>query len=108
MRDGIKAHKALFMDGKILHRDISEHNIILIDPAKNGGFSGMLIDLDLAVAVGEDGRNEQTKARHMTGTLQFMAIEILKGGLDSKTVGIEHTYRHDLESFFYVFLSICI
>ncbi|KAF2787663.1 hypothetical protein K505DRAFT_329523 [Melanomma pulvis-pyrius CBS 109.77] len=108
MRDAIRAHKALFMDSKILHRDISEHNIILTDPKKNSGFSGMLIDLDLAVAVGENRQNEQTEARHMAGTLQFMAIEILEGGLDSKTAGIEHTYRHDLESFFYVFLSICI
>ncbi|KAH8732082.1 hypothetical protein GQ44DRAFT_273164 [Phaeosphaeriaceae sp. PMI808] len=108
MRDAIKAHKALFMDGRILHRDISENNIILTDPEKNNGFSGMLIDLDLAVAVRENGQNEQTEARHMTGTLEFMAIEILKGGLEPKTAGIEHTYRHDLESFFYVFLSICI
>ena len=108
MRDAIRAHKALFIGGRRLHRDISEHNIILTDPKKNDGCSGMLIDLELAVAVGADGKNEQTGARHMTGTLDFMALEILKGGLDPQTSGIEHTYRHDLESFFYVFLSICI
>jgi hypothetical protein len=108
MRDAIRAHKALFIGGKILHRDISEHNIILTDPKKNDGFSGMLIDLELAVAVGADGKNEQTGAHHMTGTLDFMALEILEGGMDSQTSGIEHTYRHDLESFFYVFLTVCI
>ena len=31
-------------------------------------------------------------ARHRTGTMEFMAIELLKG--------TAHTYRHDLESFF--------
>ncbi|KAH8691705.1 hypothetical protein GQ44DRAFT_720028 [Phaeosphaeriaceae sp. PMI808] len=99
MRDAIIAHKALFIGGRRLHRDILEHNIILTDLKKNDGFSGMLIDLELAVATG---------ARHMTGTLDFMALEILEGGMDPQTSGIEHTYRHDLESFFYVFLAICI
>ena len=39
-------------------------------------------------------------ARHRTGTMEFMAIEVLK---DSP-----HTYRHDLESLFYVFLWVII
>ncbi|KAG9228380.1 hypothetical protein BJ875DRAFT_389540 [Amylocarpus encephaloides] len=39
-------------------------------------------------------------ARHRTGTMQFMAIEVLEGK--------GHTYRHDLESFFYVFVWMCI
>jgi len=34
MRDAISAHKNLFMDEQILHRDISENNIILTDPRK--------------------------------------------------------------------------
>src|SRR5438552_1363095 len=32
--------------------------------------------------------------------MEFMAIEVLEG--------VAHTYRHDLESFFYVFLWVCI
>jgi len=39
-------------------------------------------------------------ARHRTGTMQFMAIEVLGGK--------GNTYRHDLESFFYVFVWMCI
>jgi Fungal protein kinase len=39
-------------------------------------------------------------ARHRTGTMEFMAIEMLKDKA--------HTYRHDLESFFYIFLWIII
>jgi serine/threonine protein kinase len=95
LRDAIKAHRSLYLTGKILHRDISENNIIITDPKKADGFSGMLIDLDLAKEVGA-GRSG---ARHQTGTMEFMAIEVLRN--------VAHTYRHDLESFFYVLLWMC-
>jgi hypothetical protein len=94
LRDAIKAHRSLLGKAKILHRDISENNIIITDPEIADGFSGMLIDLDLAIVDGE-----RTGGRHMTGTMEFMAIDVLRG--------VEHTYRHDLESFFYVLLWIC-
>lgn len=55
----------------------------------------MLIDLDLAKM-----RDSGTSgARHQTGTMQFMAVEVLRK--------VDHTYRHDLESFFYVLLWMC-
>ncbi|KAH8746090.1 serine/threonine-protein kinase Sgk2 [Diaporthe sp. PMI_573] len=95
LRDAIKVHRSLFMDGKILHRDISENNIIITDPGKADGFKGMLIDLDLAK---EEGQGP-SGARHRTGTMEFMAIEVL--------LGISHTYRHDLEAFFYVLVWLC-
>ncbi|EDN06067.1 predicted protein [Histoplasma mississippiense (nom. inval.)] len=95
LRDAIKAHQSLYLDGNILHRDISENNIIITDPGKADGHSGMLIDLDLAKEVGS-GRSG---ARHQTGTMEFMAIEVL--------LNIDHTYRHDLESFFYVLIWQC-
>ena len=50
------------------------------------------MDLDLAKVLGS-GRSG---ARYQTGTMEFMAIEVL--------LGIDHTYRHDLESFFYLLL----
>ncbi|PGH16587.1 hypothetical protein AJ79_01693 [Helicocarpus griseus UAMH5409] len=59
------------------------------------GNSGMLIDLDLAKEIGS-GRSG---ARHQTGTMEFMAIEVLRN--------VDHTYRHDLESFFYVLIWQC-
>ncbi|EDN11221.1 predicted protein [Histoplasma mississippiense (nom. inval.)] len=95
LRDAIKAHRSLYLDGNILHRDISENNIIITDPNKADGYSGTLIDLDLAKEVGS-GRSG---ARHQTGTMEFMAIEVL--------LNIDHTYRHDLESFFYVLIWQC-
>lgn len=94
LRDAVKGHRSLFEKAKILHRDISENNIIITDPKRADGFTGMLIDLDLAI---EDSK--RTGGRQMTGTMEFMAIDVLRG--------VEHTYRHDLESFFYVLLWMC-
>ena len=95
LRDAIKAHRSLLCDGGILHRDISENNIIITDPKQADGFMGMLIDLDLAKVL----HSERSGARHQTGTMEFMAIQVLQG--------VAHTYRHDLESFFYVLLWMC-
>ncbi|PNY22172.1 Serine/threonine-protein kinase Sgk2 [Tolypocladium capitatum] len=95
MRDAIKAHQSLYMTGNILHRDISSNNIIITKPETSDGFKGMLIDLDLA-KVRDSG---PSGARHQTGTMQFMAIEVLRMA--------DHSYRHDLESFFYVLLWMC-
>ncbi|KAL7804898.1 hypothetical protein V8C44DRAFT_369186 [Trichoderma aethiopicum] len=90
-RNAIKAHQSLYVDGKMLHQDISENNIIITD-VKKTGFSGMLIDFDLVREIDKEPFKPGTR----TGTKEFMAIRVLRG--------IEHTYRHDLESFFYVLL----
>ncbi|KAL2037319.1 hypothetical protein N7G274_010008 [Stereocaulon virgatum] len=96
LRDAINAHRSLYLKGNILHRDISENNIIITGTEKkDGNVAGMLIDLDLAKVAGS-GRSG---ARNQTGTMEFMAIEVLQG--------IDHTYRHDLESFFYVLIWLC-
>ena len=96
LRDAIQGHKSLFKDGKILHRDISENNIIIAENVSRGGPKGMLIYLDLA----KELETLPSGASHRTGTMQFIAIEVLqcKG----------HTYRHNLESFFYFFTWMCI
>ncbi|KJZ69584.1 hypothetical protein HIM_11021 [Hirsutella minnesotensis 3608] len=95
MRDAIRAHQSLYVTGNILHRDISSNNIVITKPETADGFKGMLIDLDLA-KVANTG---PSGARHRTGTMQFMAVEVLRQA--------DHTYRHDLESFFYVLLWMC-
>ncbi|KAI9834629.1 MAG: hypothetical protein M1826_000031 [Phylliscum demangeonii] len=95
LRDAVKAHQSLHAAG-ILHRDISTNNIIITNPREAHGFTGMLIDLDHAKEMGQP----LSGAQHRTGTMQFMTIGVLYGDL--------HTYRHDLESFFYVFLWACI
>ncbi|VCU40804.1 Bgt-50662 [Blumeria graminis f. sp. tritici] len=106
LRDAIKAHMSLLIEAKILHRDISVNNIILIGPEDTTDYGGRLIDLDLATLF-KSGK-EQDKRGVMTGTTQFMALEILKGSCSSTGVGVSHKYRHDMESFFYVLLWICI
>ena len=107
VRDAIKVHRSLFLDGRILHRDVSELNMIITDPKENDGLTGMLIDLELGTVV-EDGKNTRTGSQRMTGTLKFMAIEVVKMAFRDNQRDLEHTYRHDLESFFYVFLSMCV
>jgi len=94
LHDAIKAHRSLYLIGQILHRDISENNIIITNPEQADGFTGMLIDLDLAKPAGSSETGAQ-----QTGTVEFMAIQVLRNAV--------HTYRHDLESFFYVLLWIC-
>ena len=58
---------------------------------------GFMIDLDLAKVIGSEGSG----AMHRTGTMEFMAIEVLRRSEP-------HSYRHDLESFLYVLIWICV
>lgn len=83
-RDFLQAHRSLHFDGKILHRDISDNNLIITDLDHEGDPGGLLIDLDLAKEL--DGG--PSGARHRTGTMESMAIEVLEGR--------SHTYHHDL------------
>jgi hypothetical protein len=94
--DAIKGHRSLYLDGKVLHQDASKDNIVIPDVKKEGEPRGVLIDLDLGMelAVGP------TRPGELIGTKAFMAIDLL--------TGTPHTYRHDLESFLYVFLWIAI
>ncbi|KUJ12990.1 uncharacterized protein LY89DRAFT_623077 [Mollisia scopiformis] len=98
-RDSVKALRSLYLDAKILHRDISRQNIIIVpkipgdtDPDSP---TEMLIDLDLALDLANPPSEEG-----LVGSEGFMAAGLLGGN--------DHTYRHDLESVFYVFLWIAI
>ncbi|KAI1441361.1 FunK1 protein kinase [Annulohypoxylon stygium] len=91
-RDAIKCHRSLYYDAKILHQDISSGNMIILDDEGEGNPRGILIDLDSAIELTEGPETEHG----ITGTRPFMAIGVLKSE--------RHTYRHDLESFLYVFL----
>ncbi|KAI0098049.1 FunK1 protein kinase [Nemania sp. FL0031] len=90
--DTIKCHRSLLHDAKILHQDISPGNMIILDRRDERKPQGILIDLDSAVELTE-GLVTEPK---IIGTRPFMAIGVLKNE--------HHTYRHDLESFLYVFL----
>ncbi len=58
---------------------------------------GFLIDLDLAIY---EQRVGASRAKGKTGTRAFMAIGAL--------LGEQHSFMHDLESFFWVLFWICI
>lgn len=96
--DAIEGHRSL-VEADILHRDISIYNIMLSNPAnpRSDGKRGFVIDLDLAIEI---SATKPSGAPHRTGTTEFMAIDVLRAQ--------RHTFRHDLESFFYVFLWICV
>ncbi|CAD6501123.1 BgTH12-01377 [Blumeria graminis f. sp. triticale] len=106
LRDAIKAHWSLMTDAKILHRDISANNIIMTGSEACKDWKGYVIDLDLAVLL-TDGKSQE-KRQAMTGTMEFMALEVLSGSCETTGAVVEHSYRHDLESFFYVLLWQCL
>ncbi|KAF4999357.1 hypothetical protein FGRMN_2498 [Fusarium graminum] len=101
-RDAIRAHYSLHKWGKILHRDISPGNIMIPNPSNkiDWGPRGMLIDFGLSL----DLEVEQKAPHNIAGTKMSMAIDVLR----DKTDSILPTYRHDLESFFYVFLYMAV
>lgn len=63
----------------------------------NPSWRSFLIDLDLAV---KERRDSASGAQGKTGTRAFMAIGAL--------LGDQHSFMHDLESFFWVLFWICI
>ncbi|KAH8112636.1 hypothetical protein DFH11DRAFT_1511626 [Phellopilus nigrolimitatus] len=90
---------------RVLHRDISRRNLVLAkeDPKdSNSRRRGYLIDFDFAIETDEQDK-ECAKGRR-TGTLPFMALEMMVAEEENK---IKHAYYHDLESILYVLCWIC-
>ncbi|KAL7926153.1 hypothetical protein ACQKWADRAFT_281902 [Trichoderma austrokoningii] len=92
----IKGHESLYKAG-FLHRDISINNLMINEDNDNPSWSSFLIDLDLAI---REPREGASGAKGKTGTRAFMAIGAL--------LGEQHSFMHDLESFFWVLFWICI
>ncbi|KAE8353895.1 hypothetical protein BDV28DRAFT_97792 [Aspergillus coremiiformis] len=93
----IEGYQSLHTQAGFLQGDVSPGNLILNEDKENPSWSAFLIDLDLAI---EEQREQSSGARGKTGTRAFMAIGLL---LDE-----QHSFRHDLESFFWVLFWICI
>ncbi|KAK0639730.1 hypothetical protein B0T16DRAFT_432400 [Cercophora newfieldiana] len=93
--DVVKALRSLYMDARIIHRDIAIKNLIIAPQHSNRGPRGILLDLDQGLDLDNAASEEP-----LVGSDGFMAIGILSGK--------RHTYRHDLESLFYVFLWLAI
>ncbi|KAB8069840.1 hypothetical protein BDV29DRAFT_182013 [Aspergillus leporis] len=93
----IEGYQSLHSKAGFLQGDISTGNLIINDDEGNPSWSAFLIDLDLAI---QEQRERPSGARGKTGTRAFMAIGLL--------LGEQHSFRHDLESFFWVLFWICI
>ncbi|KAL4065672.1 hypothetical protein V8B97DRAFT_1875063 [Scleroderma yunnanense] len=92
MRDAIIALSEALELAKILHRDISVGNIIIILDESGKFKQGLLIDWDLC----KDITKSRARRRDRTGTWQFMSAALLRD------VGKEHTIADDLESSLHV------
>jgi hypothetical protein len=68
---------------------------------KNGKWIGVLNDYDLS-SLADD---PYPRGNERTGTVPFMALDLLSA--DAQRGEVKHLYRHDLESFIWVFIWIC-
>ncbi|KAL6173862.1 hypothetical protein ACJQWK_00023 [Exserohilum turcicum] len=94
----IHGYESLHTQGGILQRDISPNNLMVNEDAGNpSSWRAFLVDLDLAI---KERREMSSGACAKTGTRPFMAIGLL---LDE-----QHSFMHDLESFFWVLFWVCV
>ncbi|KAF5386096.1 hypothetical protein D9615_002188 [Tricholomella constricta] len=90
--DCVTCHFHAYNTARVLHRDVSENNLMF--QRSTSSVNGVLNDWDLAGIVNYNGVVDAESSS--TGTLPFMAIELLHEDPPP------HRYEHDLESFFYV------
>ncbi|KAI0030624.1 hypothetical protein K488DRAFT_24944, partial [Vararia minispora EC-137] len=83
----LQAHDAAVQRARILHRDISDNNI-MID--KDG--NGMLIDWDLCSWL--DAKHSELQRRSITGTWSFMSVAVMEGRIEPHI----HNVRDDIEA----------
>ncbi|KAK3168273.1 hypothetical protein OEA41_004719 [Lepraria neglecta] len=93
----IEGYESLHTRTGMIQCDISTGNLMMNEDDGNPSWPSFLIDLDLAI---KEQRLESSGAKGKTGTRAFMAIGVLYNE--------KHSFRHDLESFFWVLFWICI
>ncbi|KAJ1812434.1 hypothetical protein LPJ60_006555, partial [Coemansia sp. RSA 2675] len=89
--DAMECHRAIVERCQILHRDLSDNNILVV--REKSTVRGLLIDFDCAIDISEgteDGRGE------MTGTLLFMSLNNLTHS------NVKRTNLDDGESLLYL------
>ncbi|KAJ3522456.1 hypothetical protein NMY22_g11880 [Coprinellus aureogranulatus] len=100
IRDSIAGHQRLVDDDiRILHRDVSPHNILLGEEDAPDGDRGILIDLDMAFRATPSCPT--VAADFNTGTRIFQSLSVLNSHNPRRGVRA-HDYLDDLESFFYL------
>ncbi|KAG2340740.1 hypothetical protein BDR05DRAFT_966616 [Suillus weaverae] len=98
-RQCILCHLTLWKEG-VYHRDVSPGNLMWY--WKDGKRMGVLNDYDLSSLANVQG----PQGNERTGTVPFMARELLTE--DGQRGKVKHLYRHDLESFMWVFAWISL
>ncbi|KAG2356842.1 hypothetical protein BDR07DRAFT_1422043 [Suillus spraguei] len=94
----ILCHITLWKQG-VFHRDVSPGNLMWY--WKDGKQMGVLNDYDLSSLIDDQG----PRGNERTGTVPFMALDLLSA--KAQRGEVKHLYRHDLESFMWVFIWIC-
>ncbi|KAF8122602.1 hypothetical protein EV363DRAFT_1090508, partial [Boletus edulis] len=84
--------------GTVHHRDISATNLMYY--RKDGKAMGVVNDFDLSTLAG----SEHEFSNERTGTIPFMAIELLDENGQKGLV--THLYRHEVESLIWAFAWI--
>lgn len=104
IRDAIAAHRTLVNERDVLHRDISQNNILLGNEGARPGERGVLIDFDMALR----GRRPLVHAsgENTVGTRLFMSVAVLTTSTRLFTTSPHHDQLDDLESFYYVFYDL--
>ena len=93
-------HRWVYDVPQILHRDLSQGNIMIRRDSK-GRYRGVLNDWDLSSHLKDIGQGATSHFR--TGTRPFMAHELHLTGPDGPPM---HRYRHDLESLFFIMVLL--
>ncbi|CAA7261234.1 unnamed protein product [Cyclocybe aegerita] len=115
--DCLECHYHTYTMGHILPRDVGENNLMFADPKEvapsettddRSSRWGALHDFDLGSEIDEDGNVQPSNATYRTGTLPYMAVDLVRAPLKPSPrieyVPPAHYYRHDLESFFYILI----
>ncbi|KAJ1718071.1 hypothetical protein LPJ61_006888 [Coemansia biformis] len=91
--DAVNAHKAIFDKCRILHRDISDNNIMFV--RKGDKIRGVLIDMDYATTRDDARRDVQPIC---IGIFPFMSVNNLE------REDVQRTEIDDMESVLYILL----
>ncbi|KAI0788299.1 hypothetical protein C8Q74DRAFT_1367046 [Fomes fomentarius] len=132
-KDAIIGHKLACQEGKILHRDVSVGNILMVDKPENSRFKGFIHDFDYSSMEeelpelieeedddGDDGDPDDWDTDDWKGDASG-SVAMTNNALQKERTGtyyfmpvdmllghmpLIHTLRHDLESFYWVLLWV--
>ncbi|KAF9049104.1 hypothetical protein BJ165DRAFT_1343780, partial [Panaeolus papilionaceus] len=107
LRDAIAGHQNMWKQG-MLHRDVSEGNILFGRKGAQEGSRGVLIDMDRGIQIAFD--ETLPKATALFGTRAFQSINVIRSELpqEDDEPYHPHTYLDDLQSFLWVFIWIIV